>query len=139
MKRSKTNILNNIKTEACLNIFKDTEINTVILFGSILREDFAEYSDVDIAILSEKDIPFAKMACIEEALQKKLNRNVDIINLIDKNIELNIKVDIYDNGEIIYNNDNFNSYNMNYTDVERLFKDNETFRFFRERDVIFSE
>ncbi|WP_315118400.1 type VII toxin-antitoxin system MntA family adenylyltransferase antitoxin [uncultured Clostridium sp.] len=139
MDDSKVNILNKLKDKECTKIFKDAKIATVILFGSILTEDFEEYSDIDIAVLSKKDITFNTIIFIEESLQKVLGRDIDVVNLKSENIELNMKVSIYDNGQIIYDDDNLELYSKGYAEVEQLYKDNETFRFFRERDVIFNE
>lgn len=139
MDYSKINILNKLKEEECKKIFKNEEINTAILFGSILTENFQEYSDIDIAILSKKHIKLSTIIFIEESLQKILGRDIDIIDLKSEKVDLNIKVSVYDNGQIIYDDDNLKLYNISYRQVELSYKENETFRFFRERDVIFDE
>ena len=139
MNSSKVHIVDKLKGEECTNIFINAQINTALLFGSIITEDFEEYSDIDIAILSENEVMFNTLVCMEEELEKVLGREVDIINLKSKNVELNLRVNIYDTGEIIYNNDNIKSYNIDYGEVERLYRENESFRFFRKRDVIFNE
>ncbi|GAA0730519.1 hypothetical protein GCM10008905_31930 [Clostridium malenominatum] len=139
MDSTKANILNKLKDEECVNIFKYGKIATAILFGSILTEDFEEYSDVDIAILSEEYMAFNTLVFIEESLQKILGREVDVVNLNSEELDLNMKVSIYDDGQIIYDVDNLQLYNKGYKEVEKLYKENETFRFFRERDVMFDE
>lgn len=139
MDTSKEYIFDKLKSDECTNKFKELELNTVMLFGSVLTEEFEDYSDIDIAILSEKDINLNTILYLEEYLEKFLDREVDIINLRDKNLDLNMKVTIYDNSMIIYNDDNLRLYNIDYVKTEHLYKDNETFRFFRERDVIFDE
>lgn len=136
---SKADIFNKLRSNECANKFKAEQITTVILFGSILTEEFEDYSDVDIAVLSEKDIDLHTILSLEGYLEKLLNKDVDVINLRDRNLDLNMKVTIYDNGTLIYDNDNLKLYNIDYEETERLYKDNETFRYFRERDVIFDE
>ena len=135
----KTIILEKLKSPMCINIFKNEQVTTVILFGSILRDDFAPYSDIDIAILCNNDIPFTVLAAMEESFQDIFKREIDIINLADENTELNLRVDIFDNGEIIYVDDNLELYNSNYNKVERIYKENETFRYFKERELIYNE
>lgn len=139
MDSDKINILDKLKSKEAIDIFKQNKINTAIVFGSILTENFQEYSDVDIAILSKNKITTDVIMVMEEFFQKLLNRDVDIVDLKAENTQLNMKVSIYDNGKIIYDYDNCNLYNSDYMEVERIYKENETFRFFRERDLIFDE
>lgn len=139
MYNTKAKILNKLKDKECINTFRDNKIATAILFGSILTEDFEEYSDVDIAILSEEHITFNTLSLMEESLQKILGREVDVVNLNSEELDLNMKVSIYDDGQIIYDIDNLQLYNKGYIEAEQLYKENETFRFFRERDVMLDE
>jgi len=139
MDSSKAYILDKLREAECVNKFKDAKLNTVILFGSILTEDFTEYSDVDLAILSENNITLQLILSLEEDLKKLLGRDIDIINLKDENLDLNMKVTIYDDGLVIYDSDSLELYNRDYLETEALYRDNEAFRFFRERDVIFNE
>jgi Predicted nucleotidyltransferases len=139
MDSDKINILDKLKSKESIDIFKQNKINTAIVFGSILTEDFEEYSDVDIAILSKNQITTEAIMLMEESFKKLLNRDVDIVDLKSENTQLNMKVSIYDNGEIIYDDDDCKLYNLDYMEVERVYKENETFRFFRERDLIFDE
>ena len=139
MDSGKVNILNKLKSKEAVDIFKQNKINTAIVFCSILTGDFQEYSDVDIAILSKNKITTDVIMIMEESFEKLLNREVDIVDLKSKDTQLNMKVNIYDNGKIIYDDDHCNLYNLDYMEVERVYKENETFRFFRERDLIFDE
>lgn len=139
MDSGKVNILDKLKSKEAIDIFKQNKINTVVVFGSILTGDFQEYSDVDIAILSRNKITIDVIMIMEESLEKLLNRDVDIVDLKSEDTQLNMKVSIYDNGKIIYDDDHRNLYNLDYMEVERVYKENETFRFFRERDLIFDE
>lgn len=131
MNTNKEALVEILKENSCKKAFDNMGIVTVILFGSILTDDFEEHSDIDIAILSYKSIDINNILSLEEFLEKKLNREIDIIDLRNRNTEMSIKVTIYDEGEIIYNNDNLELYNNEYKQTERTYKDNETFRFFR--------
>lgn len=139
MDSDKINILDKLKSKEAVDIFKENKINTAIIFGSVLTENFQEYSDIDIAILSKNKVTTDVIMIMEEFFQKLLNRDVDIVDLKSENTQLNLKVSIYDNGKIIYDDDDCKLYKLDYMEVERIYKENETFRFFRERDLIFDE
>lgn len=130
MDNSKAQIFDKLKSDECIDKFKELGLNTVMLFGGIVTENFDDYSNIDIAILSEKDINLNTVLYLEEYFKKFLGRDVDITNLRDKNLDLNMKVRIYDNSTIIYSDDNLRSYNTEYINTELLYKENETLRFF---------
>lgn len=136
---SKNKVVNLLNDKECTSIFENYNITTIILFGSIVTENFTDDSDVDIAILSSRKLSINESLLLEEMIEKKLSREIDIIDLKDSNTELSIRVTIFDEGEIIYNSDKLEDYKKEYGDTERLYKDNETFRYFRERDVIWDE
>lgn len=136
---SKSKVIDLLNHKDCTAVFKNYDITTIILFGSIVTENFTEDSDVDIAILSSRKLSINESLSLEEMIEKKLNREIDIIDLKDVNTELSMKVTIFDEGEIIYNSDELEDYKNEYRDTEMLYKDNETFRYFRERDVIWDE
>lgn len=130
MDNSKVQIFDKLKSDECIDKFKELGLNTVMLFGGIVTENFDDYSNIDIAILSEKDINLNTVLYLEEYFEKFLGRDVDITNLRDKNLDLNMKVRIYDNSTIIYSDDNLILYNTEYINTELLYKENETLRFF---------
>lgn len=130
MHTSKDDIFNKLKSDECINKFKELGLNTVMLSQSIVTENFKDHSDIDIAILSEKDISLNRILDLEEYLEKFLGTKVDVINLRDENLDLNLKVTIYDNSMIIYSDDNLRLYNIEYINTELLYKENETFRLF---------
>ncbi len=62
---------------------KEKGINTVVLFGSYAKSMPREQSDVDIALLYQKELVPDSMILVElrERLSEKLKREVDIICL----------------------------------------------------------
>ena len=72
---------------------------------------------------------------LEEEIGKMINREIDIIYLNDDETDLRFKVSVYDSGLLIYN-DELDLYGKDYNKTDIIYKNNEEFRFFRERDVI---
>lgn len=128
-------IINILKSTQCIELFKKQNINSVLLFGSIVTEDFEEYSDVDIAVLSEKKIKLNDIIDLEEILSGMIKREIDVVYLNDDELDLRFKVSVYDTGILIYNDD-LDLYSKDYNKTDIIYRNNEGFRFFRERDVI---
>ncbi|POO84862.1 nucleotidyltransferase domain-containing protein, partial [Clostridium sp. 3-3] len=74
----KNEIMNILKSDRCIDTFKKSNINSVIIFGSIVTDNFEEYSDVDIAILSSEKINLTCIMDLEEEIGKMINREIYI-------------------------------------------------------------
>ena len=131
----KQQIIDILKSEKCIDLFKRQNINSVLIFGSIVSDDFEEYSDVDIAVLSTEKISIDCIMDLEEAISSIIKREVDIVNLNHDEMDLRFKVTVYDSGVVIYN-DELDLYGKDYNRTDIIYRNNEEFRFFRERDVI---
>lgn len=131
-------IIDILKSQKLINLYNMHKINSVIVFGSIVTKDFEDYSDVDIAILSKTRLSLNNIMILEEEIGSILGREIDIIDLGNEELDLNIKVSVYDNGIVVYN-DEFNLYEYDYNITDKTYKENEEFRYFRERDVIYDE
>lgn len=131
-------IIDILKSQKLINLYNMHKINSVIVFGSIVTKDFEDYSDVDIAILSKTRLSLNNIMILEEEIGSILGREIDIIDLGNEKLDLNIKVSVYDNGIVVYN-DEFNLYEYDYNITDKTYKENEEFRYFRERDVIYDE
>lgn len=132
---SKDEIIDILKSEKCIDIFKKLNINSILLFGSIVTDNFEDYSDVDIAVLSEEKIGLDCIMDLEESIGSLINREIDIVVLNDEELDLRFKVTVYDSAMLIYN-DALDLYSKDYNKTDVIYKNNEEFRFFRERDVI---
>ena len=135
---NKEEIIKLLKSEEIIEKFKSENINSVVVFGSVLTEEFEDYSDVDIAILSENKISLNNIMELEESLSSILKREIDVIDLNNENLSLRFKVSVYDSGIVIYN-DKLDLYSKDYNKTDIIYKNNEEFRYFRERDVIYDE
>ena len=61
----------------------------VILFGSRARGDARQWSDIDLAIDSEKDLPPEILSALREAFEEShLLLNVDVVDLRDASGEI---------------------------------------------------
>jgi predicted nucleotidyltransferase len=112
---------------AVIEVCEGEECAYALLFGSLARGTFKEYSDIDIAIKFKKgDDYLNKTLRIMSKLSIKLNTDVDVIPLnISDTI---IKYEIYSNGILLFCKD-YNEYmddHINaideYLDFEDVFK-----------------
>lgn len=131
----KQQIISILKSKKCIDLFKMQNINSILVFGSIVSDEFEEYSDVDIAVLSTEKISIDCIMDLEDAISSIINREVDIVDLNHDEMDLRFKVSVYDSGVLIYNDD-LDLYGKDYNITDIIYKNNEEFRFFRERDVI---
>jgi predicted nucleotidyltransferase len=76
----------------------------IYIFGSMVKNRVRNDSDIDIAILTEKQIDEYKLYMISQKLADELKREVDIVDL--KNASTVFKAEILRNGKLIYNSDN---------------------------------
>lgn len=76
----------------------------IYIFGSMVKNRVRNDSDIDIAILTEKQIDEYKLYMISQQLADELKREVDIVDL--KNASTVFKAEILRNGKLIYNSDN---------------------------------
>jgi len=111
---------------AVIEVCEGEECVYALLFGSLARGTFKEYSDIDIAIKFKKgDDYLNKTLRIMSKLSIKLNTDVDVIPLnISDTI---IKYEIYSNGILLFCKD-YNEYiddHINaideYLDFEHVF------------------
>ena len=110
---SKDEIIDILKSEKCIDIFKKLNINSILLFGSIVTDNFEDYSDVDIAVLSEEKIGLDCIMDLEESIGSLINREIDIVVLNDEELDLRFKVTVYDSAMLIYN-DALDLYSKDY-------------------------
>ena len=126
-------ILNSNKIKTLLNKYN---IKSFITFGSINTAEFYEYSDVDIAVISDVKLEFDDLITLEFTIQSLLNREIDIIDLNSNNLDLFIKINILNTGVLIHTFDNNFTLNKFYNSVDRTYIENENYIYFRRLDVL---
>ena len=131
--KDKAVILSIINSEKFRNLFINSGITNVIIFGSLAEGDFTEESDVDIAIISKTPITFNDELKLTQKLEELLDREIDLIDINDENINNLIKISAL-NSKLIILKDNLLDEAMIFYD--NLCKDNEEFWRILDREVL---
>ncbi|MFW2489054.1 type VII toxin-antitoxin system MntA family adenylyltransferase antitoxin [Clostridium chromiireducens] len=116
--------------------FNKYNLSSVITFGSINTDDFNEESDVDIAIIGDNKIELGPILELEMYLESLLNREIDVIDLRSENLDLFLKIGILNEGKIIYTDDNNCCLQKFEEKLDRIYRENENFIYFRKKDVL---
>jgi predicted nucleotidyltransferase len=119
---------------AIMEVCESEECVYALLFGSLARGTFKEYSDIDIAIKFKKgDDYLNKTLRIMSKLSIKLNTDVDVIPLnISDTI---IKYEIYSNGILLFCKD-YNEYMDDHVNaIDEYLDFEDVFKKFYERTV----
>jgi predicted nucleotidyltransferase len=77
------NAIVNQKKDEIVSILKRHHVQTAALFGSVLRDDFSDKSDVDFLITFSRDLEILEYAdnyfSLKAALESALGRSVDLL------------------------------------------------------------
>lgn len=111
-------------------------VSSVIIFGSLNRGEFNEDSDVDIAIIGKEKIELDNILDMELYFEKLLKREIDVIDLHSDTLDLFVKMNILNEGRVVYSKDNNKELEHFKEKVDWTYKENENFIFFRKRDVL---
>ncbi len=132
----KEKILNKLRSEEFNDFIKRFDIINIVVFGSILTEEFNEESDVDIAVLGKGSFSLDDILEIELFLERFLEREIDVVDLKSKTLDIFVKISILNSCKVIYSTDNkvFEDF---CDDVEWVYRENENFIHFRKVDVLY--
>lgn len=134
--KSKDEILSIISSEQFKNIFRNKNIQNVIIFGSLSNDNFNEESDIDIAVIPDSEFTFDDEIDIESQLEDLLGREIDIININSDNVNVLIKFEALNSKLIVMKNDTLNT-TIDY--YENYYKENEEFWYFLDKAVLYNE
>jgi len=132
----KEEILNKLKSEEFTGFIKRFDIINIAVFGSVLTEEFNEESDVDIAVLGRGSFSLDDILEVELFLERFLEREIDVVDLKSKTLDIFVKISILNSCEIIYSTDN-KVFEEFCDDVEWIYRENENFIHFRKVDVLY--
>ena len=129
-------IMDKLKSEEVMNFLNKDNISTMLTFGSFNNDNFSEQSDIDIAIIGKHKIDLEEILEIELFLGRLLKREIDVIDLKSRSLNLFLKINVLNDGIVIYSNDD--NYNLEKLkdETDKIFKENEDFFWFRRKDVL---
>ncbi|MGL5152813.1 MAG: nucleotidyltransferase family protein [Clostridium sp.] len=133
---NKEEIFNLLKSQEFINSIESFGIYSLLIFGSILTDEFNEESDVDFAVISEREMELDLILDLEIYLHNLLGREIDVIDLKAKNIDLFLMVDILNKNNILYTKDENNELECLYNEIDKVYKENENFFYFRKVDLL---
>lgn len=133
---SKEDILRLAKSNEFKEIFKRNNIENVIIFGSLTKDDFNEESDIDIAIIGENKISDTVDLNLTLELEDFLGRSIDLIDINDEEIENIIKIEALNSDMVIIKD---RIYEETYNYYDNLFRENIEFWNRLDRVVLDSE
>jgi len=136
MCKSQSEILDMLNSEEFKNHLKTMNLNNVLVFGSLLRDDFSEQSDVDIAILAENKVKIKGILGLELYLEDIFERNIDVVDLNSENLDIFIKINILNSSKSVYSSDQNLALEELVENLDWYFKENENFFRYRRRDLI---
>lgn len=114
----------------------DYELEEVLLFGSILTEDFHEASDVDIAVIGKGKLGLKKILDIELAFEELLGRQIDVVDMRDVQVDIFLKVHILNTGECLFATDKGSNLEQFIDEVDAYYRRNRHYFELRRRDVL---
>ncbi len=136
MNNSQIEILEKIKSKDLIEISKNYMIKNILVFGSVLTDDFNINSDVDIAILSDEKLKLNDILSLELFFEEILNRPIDIVDLNSTTLDMFIKINILNTGKVLYTSDNNKSLEELIDKLEWHYRENENFFYYRKRDLL---
>ncbi|MCE5221379.1 MAG: nucleotidyltransferase domain-containing protein [Clostridium sp.] len=129
-------IMDKLKSEEVVNFLNKYDISSMLTFGSFNNEDFTQDSDIDIAIIGKHKIDLEEILEIELFLAKLLNKEIDVIDLKSESLYIFLKINVLNEGEVIYSNDDNYNLEIFKDETDRIYKENENFFWFRRKDVL---
>lgn len=131
--KDKDTILSIIINQKFKELFTNLGITNVIIFGSLANGNFTAESDVDIAVIGKNPISFSDELALTQKLEELLDRNIDLIDINDENINNPIKISALNSKFIVLKDNLFEEAMIFY---DNLCKDNEEFWGILDREVL---
>ena len=111
-------------------------LNNIMLFGSALTDAFNEYSDIDIAVLGATPLELDELFELEDFFENQFHRAIDVVDLRSESLDFFIKVNILNTAQVIFDRDSERMLTQFKERVERYYRKNENFFYFRRMDVL---
>lgn len=131
--KNKDALLNIVNNDIFKKLFLDMGITNVIIFGSLENGDFNQEFDIDIAIIAKNQISFNDELKLTQELEALLDRDIDLIDINDENINNLIKISALNSKFIVFNDHLLDDTIIFY---DNLYKDNEEFWRILDKEVL---
>lgn len=133
---SKEQILEKIFSKEVYDKLNSYDLCSVVLFGSIVTDEFNEYSDIDIAIIGKESYELDRILNLEMFFESLLKREIDVVDLKSSNLDFFVKVSILNSYKEVFSIDNNLELNKYYNEIDKIYKENENFFHFRKVDLL---
>lgn len=132
----KSTILEKLYSDDFKVFVQKFKLDNIMVFGSLLTEEFSDESDVDIALLGDEAIALDDILEIELFLEDFLGRAIDVVDLRSSTLDIFIKINILNSCKFVYSTDK-EKFEKFCDEVHWIYKENEDYFYFRERDVLY--
>lgn len=136
MDSSRSAIFEKLTAEDIIQHIEKLSLNNVMIFGSILTDDFNEESDVDIAVLGNEKLKITDILNLELFFEDMLGRSIDVVDLTNETLDIFVKVNILNTGKSIYSSDENKSLEELIDRMELYYRENENYFYCRRRDLL---
>lgn len=136
MKEEQLKILSKLSGNELIEYVSKLSIKSILVFGSVITGEFNEESDIDIAILGKSKFNIKEILQLESFLEDLLERSIDVIDLRSENLDIFIKINILNNGKVLYSTDNDEDLEALKEDVDWHYRENEYYFQCRKRDLL---
>lgn len=133
---SKEQILEKIFSKEVYDKLNSYDLCSVVVFGSIVTDEFNEYSDIDIAIIGKESYELDTILDLEMYFESLLKREIDVVDLKSSNLDFFVKVSILNSYREVFSVDNNLELNKYYNEIDKIYKENENFFHFRKVDLL---
>ncbi|MEG2936744.1 MAG: nucleotidyltransferase domain-containing protein, partial [Clostridium sp.] len=126
----KSTILEKLYSDDFKVFVQKFKLDNIMVFGSLLTEEFSDESDVDIALLGDEAIALDDILEIELFLEDFLGRAIDVVDLRSSTLDIFIKINILNSCKSVYSLDK-EKFEKFCDEVHWIYKENEDYFYFR--------
>lgn len=84
--------LEHITKEKWSDIAQKYKLNSIVVFGSIVTDEFHEESDIDFAVIGQDMLTLDEKLALELMLEEVLDREIDVVDLKDTTLDIFVKI-----------------------------------------------
>lgn len=112
------------------------KLNSILVFGSIVTEEFHEESDIDFAVIGQAKLTLDEKLAMELELEDLLEREIDVIDLNDNELNVFVKIQALNNGITMFTNDQEDTLQKCIQETEYYYRINESFFAMRRKELL---